>query len=93
MGLTGLEPVTPRLSSACSDQLSYRPGQGAALEAAGLEPATPCLQSRRSATELCPLWLSGRPRDAGALRPPRPGRGPLGAPGSTLPARSGPGSP
>ena len=25
MGLTGLEPVTPRLSSACSDQLSYRP--------------------------------------------------------------------
>ena len=55
LGLTGLEPVTPRLSSACSDQLSYRPGLGAALEAAGLEPATPCLQSRRSATELCPL--------------------------------------
>jgi hypothetical protein len=25
MGLTGLEPVTLRLSSACSDQLSYRP--------------------------------------------------------------------
>jgi hypothetical protein len=25
MGLTGLEPVTPRLSSACSNQLSYRP--------------------------------------------------------------------
>ena len=28
MGLTGLEPVTPRLSSACSNQLSYRPGFG-----------------------------------------------------------------
>lgn len=26
VGLTGLEPVTPRLSSACSNQLSYRPG-------------------------------------------------------------------
>ena len=25
MGLTGLEPVTLRLSSACSNQLSYRP--------------------------------------------------------------------
>ena len=28
MGLTGLEPVTPRLSSACSNQLSYRPVTG-----------------------------------------------------------------
>ncbi len=27
MGLTGLEPVTLRLSSACSNQLSYRPGE------------------------------------------------------------------
>jgi hypothetical protein len=26
VGLTGLEPVTPRLSSVCSNQLSYRPG-------------------------------------------------------------------
>ena len=25
VGLTGLEPVTLRLSSACSNQLSYRP--------------------------------------------------------------------
>ena len=25
VGLTGLEPVTPRLSSACSNQLSYTP--------------------------------------------------------------------
>ena len=30
MGLTGLEPVTLRLSSACSNQLSYRPGRCAA---------------------------------------------------------------
>jgi hypothetical protein len=29
MGLTGLEPVTLRLSSACSNQLSYRPGAAA----------------------------------------------------------------
>jgi hypothetical protein len=29
MGLTGLEPVTLRLSSACSNQLSYRPGLAA----------------------------------------------------------------
>jgi hypothetical protein len=25
VGLTGVEPVTPRLSSVCSNQLSYRP--------------------------------------------------------------------
>ena len=25
VGLAGLEPATPRLSSACSNQLSYRP--------------------------------------------------------------------
>jgi hypothetical protein len=29
VGLTGLEPVTLRLSSACSNQLSYRPGYAA----------------------------------------------------------------
>ena len=28
VGLTGVEPVTLRLSSACSNQLSYRPGGG-----------------------------------------------------------------
>jgi hypothetical protein len=33
LGLTGLEPVTLRLSSACSNQLSYKP-------AAGLRSAT-----------------------------------------------------
>ena len=32
MGLTGLEPVTLRLSSACSNQLSYRPLCGVAAE-------------------------------------------------------------
>ncbi len=32
MGLTGLEPVTLRLSSACSNQLSYRPGRREASE-------------------------------------------------------------
>ena len=57
MGLTGLEPVTLRLSSACSNQLSYRPGllQGllqalveALVEAWGFEPQTYSLQSYRS---------------------------------------------
>lgn len=32
MGLTGLEPVTLRLSSACSNQLSYRPATRLRLE-------------------------------------------------------------
>jgi hypothetical protein len=32
MGLTGLEPVTLRLSSACSNQLSYRPAVRCAAE-------------------------------------------------------------
>ena len=31
VGLTGLEPVTLRLSSACSNQLSYRPWWRAAI--------------------------------------------------------------
>src|SRR4030095_7810382 len=31
MGLTGLEPVTLRLSSACSNQLSYRPRPNLAI--------------------------------------------------------------
>ena len=29
VGVTGFEPVTLRLSSACSNQLSYTPGSGA----------------------------------------------------------------
>jgi len=31
VGVTGVEPVTLRLSSACSNQLSYTPGLNAAL--------------------------------------------------------------
>ena len=45
VGQTGLEPVTPRLSSVCSNQLSYRP---ILVEVTGFEPMTFCLQSRRS---------------------------------------------
>src|SRR5271154_2056127 len=56
VGLTGLEPVTLRLSSACSNQLSYRPGSReisrmhslANVEVRGLEPLTYSLQSYRS---------------------------------------------
>ncbi len=60
MGLTGLEPVTLRLSSACSNQLSYRPlgsnrnmrnirmGGASVVEARGFEPLTYSLQSYRS---------------------------------------------
>ena len=32
VGLTGLEPVTPRLSSACSNQLSYKPYKNGGAE-------------------------------------------------------------
>jgi hypothetical protein len=35
VGLTGLEPVTLRLSSACSNQLSYRPGSRFAVAIGG----------------------------------------------------------
>ena len=63
VGLTGLEPVTPRLSSVCSNQLSYRPlwipwlvwsvsrsrdESWKMVEVNGFEPLTFCLQSRRS---------------------------------------------
>ena len=47
VGLTGLEPVTLRLSSACSNQLSYRP-KVRVLEVRGFEPLTYSLQSYRS---------------------------------------------
>ena len=40
VGVTGLEPVTPRLSSACSNQLSYTPRQAAARYH-GLSPEIP----------------------------------------------------
>ena len=58
VGVTGLEPVTLRLSSACSNQLSYRPvteksvspgcGLKGKVEARGFEPLTYSLQSYRS---------------------------------------------
>ena len=37
VGLTGLEPVTLRLSSACSNQLSYRPINGLRTQVGGAE--------------------------------------------------------
>ena len=49
VGLIGLEPMTLRLSSACSNQLSYRPvSMLNDLEAWGFEPQTYSLQSYRS---------------------------------------------
>jgi hypothetical protein len=57
VGLTGFEPVTLRLSSACSNQLSYRPELWrtarlemlkSKVEARGFEPLTYSLQSYRS---------------------------------------------
>ena len=59
VGLIGLEPMTLRLSSACSNQLSYRPKnlgtkflkmllRSKSMEARGLEPRTSSLQSWRS---------------------------------------------
>ena len=55
VGPDGLEPSTPRLSSACSNQLSYEPignwqvlNRTNLVEPDGFEPTTPCLQSRCS---------------------------------------------
>src|SRR5688572_20639010 len=56
VGPDGLEPSTPRLSSACSNQLSYEPrvgkwhqsGVDALVEPTRFELVTPCLQSRCS---------------------------------------------
>jgi hypothetical protein len=51
VGLTGLEPVTLRLSSACSNQLSYRPNRADVfrlVELRRLELPTYSLQSYRS---------------------------------------------
>ena len=55
VGVTGFEPVTLRLSSACSNQLSYTPLSAALytacemqVEARGVEPLTYSLQSYRS---------------------------------------------
>ena len=46
VGLSGLEPPTLRLSVVRSSQLSYRPIL--LVEIVGIEPATSCLQGRRS---------------------------------------------
>ena len=50
VGLTGVEPVTLRLSSACSNQLSYRPtfAGNNLVELRRLELPTYSLQSYRS---------------------------------------------
>ncbi len=48
VGPDGLEPSTPRLSSACSNQLSYEPEKTILVESDGIEPTTLCLQSRCS---------------------------------------------
>ena len=56
VGVTGLEPVTLRLSSACSNQLSYTPaarpaaaaGEAKLVELRRLELPTYSLQSYRS---------------------------------------------
>ena len=45
VGVAGVEPATLRLSSACSNQLSYTPK---VVEAWGFEPQTYSLQSYRS---------------------------------------------
>ena len=56
VGVTGFEPVTLRLSSACSNQLSYTPEPDSGgppvdpelVELRRFELLTFCLQSRRS---------------------------------------------
>jgi hypothetical protein len=45
VGAGGFEPPTLRLSSACSNQLSYAP---TLVEPTRIELVTSCLQSRRS---------------------------------------------
>ncbi len=59
VGVTGLEPVTLRLSSACSNQLSYTPQlvPNWLVELRRVELPTACLQSRCSTTELQPHKL------------------------------------
>jgi hypothetical protein len=51
VGLGGLEPPTLPLSGVRSNHLSYRPipmGAQGDVEPVGIEPTTPCLQSRCS---------------------------------------------
>ena len=48
VGVTGVEPVTLRLSSACSNQLSYTPIKNKLVELRRVELLTYSLQSYRS---------------------------------------------
>ena len=48
VGVTGFEPVTLRLSSACSNQLSYTPVRQGLVELRRFELLTYSLQSYRS---------------------------------------------
>ena len=68
VGLTGLEPVTPRLSSACSNQLSYRPGFGSLSRNwwrhGDSNPGHPACKAGALPTELYPqlrFFLKKRP--------------------------------
>ena len=62
VGLNGLEPSTSRLSGGRSNLLSYKPKL---VEIIGIEPMTPCLQSRCSPSWAIPPWftfLNGGPK-------------------------------
>ena len=54
VGLNGLEPSTSRLSGGRSNLLSYKPKL---VEIIGIEPMTPCLQSRCSPSWAIPPWF------------------------------------
>ena len=59
VGLGGFEPPTPRLSSVCSNQLSYKPynreGPGVRSEDLRLAPATSLLTETQTADRLWAL--------------------------------------
>ena len=62
VGLTGLEPVTLRLSSACSNQLSYRPMMSCVERRVywrhgDSNPRPIACKATALPTELCPLWI------------------------------------
>ena len=66
VGLSGLEPPTSRLSGGRSNQLSYKPILSGLVisfllkplvEISGIEPLTPCLQSRCSPSWAIPPYL------------------------------------